>query len=244
VEDWHLEPAHDLGLDSLARCRSVQRESGLVESIARLLVWCAMRVSFRLLHRYEVHGREHLPASPSFVMAANHASHLDALVLGAALPLAWRDYIFPLAAGDLFFKSRSVATLATGLLNALPVWRRKPGSHGLNDLRRRLVEEPCIYFIFPEGTRTRDGTMGPFKGGVGLLVAETPVPVVPCHLQGTFEAYPPGRVIPRPHKLVLRIGEPCVFASAPNTHEGRVEIARTIEEAVRRLAAEAAEAFQ
>ena len=239
MEAWKLEPARDLGLGARERSYSVRRETGLAASLGRLAVGGGLRAALRLLHRWEVHGRERLPAAPPFVMAANHASHLDALVLGAALPLAWRDAVFPLAAGDLFFRNLPRAALAGSLLNALPVWRRKPGSHGLQALRQRLTEERCVYLLFPEGTRTRDGSMGRFKPGVGMLVAATPVPVVPCHLEGTFEAFPPNRILPRPHKIVLRVGEPLAFASAPNDHGGWVEVARAIEAGVRRLAAEA-----
>jgi 1-acyl-sn-glycerol-3-phosphate acyltransferase len=237
VEEWKLAPARDLGLAGLQRSRSVWRESGLVESVARLASWGCLRAALRLLNRMKVHGRENLPRSPSFVMAANHASHLDALVLGAALPLAWRDHIFPMAAGDVFFEDHHVAALATTLLNALPVWRRNAGCHGVKDLRRRLVEEPCIYILFPEGGRSRDGQMHPFKSGIGMMTAETPVPVVPCHLRGTFEAFPPGRHVPRPHRIEVRIGEPLTFATTPNTREGWDEVGRAVEEAVRRLAA-------
>ena len=239
MDDWKLAPARDLDLAGLPRYQSLRRESGLVESLARLVVWTGVRAALRLLHRMKVHGRENLPRSPSFVMAANHSSHLDALILGAAVPLALRDNVFPMAAGDLFFKNRRVAALVTGLLNALPVWRRAPGAHGVRDLRRRLVEEPSIYILFPEGTRTRDGAMGPFKAGIGMMVAGTSVPVAPCHLCGAFEAYPPGSVVPRLHRITLRIGEPLTFTSAANNPDGWRQVSRAIEEAVHGLAASA-----
>jgi 1-acyl-sn-glycerol-3-phosphate acyltransferase len=236
VEEWKLEPAHDLAKSPLDRPLSVRREAGLVGSAARLVFWSGVRLALHLVHRLEVRGREHLPAGPPFVMAANHASHLDALVLGAALPLAWRDHVFPLAAGDLFFRNRGRAVLAAGLLNALPVWRRRPGASGVRELRQRLLAAPCVYLLFPEGTRTRDGRMGPFKPGVGMLTAGTPVPVVPCHLGGTFEAFPPHRVLSRRHKIVLRIGEPLDFSGVPPDHAGWTSVARAVEAAVKQVA--------
>ena len=237
MDDWKLAPARDLGLTGLQRSRSLRRESGLVESAARLAVWAGLRASLRLFHRLKVHGKENLPAAPPFVMAANHASHLDALVLGAALPLMWRDNVFPIAAGDVFFQRRGIAALTTALVNALPVWRRRPGAHATQTLRQRLVEDSCIYILFPEGGRTRDGTMQPFKAGVGMMAAGTPAPVVPCYLHGTFEAFPPGGVVPRLRRITLHIGQPLSFAAASNDHAGWTEAARAVEEAVRRLAA-------
>jgi 1-acyl-sn-glycerol-3-phosphate acyltransferase len=235
VDDWKLEPARDLGLTGLARSRSLRRESGLVESLARWCTWSGIRAGLKLVHRMKVHGLDNLPDNPSFVMVANHASHLDALVLGSAVRLAWRDHIFPIAAGDVFYEHRGLAALVTTLLNALPIWRNKGGAQQVKQLRQRLVEEACIYLLFPEGARTRTGQMLPFKSGIGMLVAQTSVPVVPCYLHGTFEAFPANRIVPQPHRITLRIGAPLRFDKVPNEREGWEEIAQTIETAVCRL---------
>jgi 1-acyl-sn-glycerol-3-phosphate acyltransferase len=236
VDDWQIDPAHDLGLAGMRRLHSLKRESGLVESVARFGWWGFVRVWMRLLHRLRIRGREHLPAEPSFVLVANHASHLDALVLGCAVPLRWRDHLFPLAAGDVFFEKWSVASFAATYLNALPVWRRKVGRYAMQDLRARLLSEQCIYILFPEGGRTRDGRMLPFKAGVGMLVAGTDVPVVPCYLQGTFEAGPPSTSLPRPLPIELRVGRTMFFPDVANEYSGWGEIARAAEEKVRHLA--------
>ena len=68
------------------------------------------------------------------------------------------------------------------------MWRKRCGTHALDELRERLVGEPAIYILFPEGTRARDGKMGKFKPGLGRIVAASEVPVVPCHLAGAFQA--------------------------------------------------------
>jgi 1-acyl-sn-glycerol-3-phosphate acyltransferase len=78
--------------------------------------------------------------------------------------------------------------------------------------------------------------MASFKPGLGRLVAGTSIPVVPCFLDGAWRALPPGRHLPRPAKLRLRIGEPLAFASAPNHREGWETIAAATETAVRALA--------
>jgi 1-acyl-sn-glycerol-3-phosphate acyltransferase len=238
VEDWKLEPARDLEQTGLARYRNPRREHGLVSSVLRLGWWAGVRLWLTLLHRLRPIGRENLPASGPLVLAANHFSHLDALVLASVLPLGQRDRIHPLAAGDVFFETPVMAAFAAHLLNALPVWRRNAGRHGLDELRRRLLEEEAIYLLFPEGGRSRDGQMKPFKPGVGMLVAGTPVPVVPCHLHGTFEAFPPGERLPRLHRISVRLGKPRPFADVPNERGGWDHIAATLEADVRGLAAE------
>jgi 1-acyl-sn-glycerol-3-phosphate acyltransferase len=220
----------------MERYRSQWREGGLVESTLRLGSWVWLRTMFRVWNRLTVHGREHLPAQPSFVLVANHASHLDALVLGSILPLRRRDQLFPLAAKDVFFEKLPVAGLAAAAINALPVWRRASRGHALADLRQRLLTEPCIYILFPEGTRTRDGTMGTFKPGIGRLVAGTSVPVIPCYLHGTFQAMPPNSWLLRPRQIVVQLGKPLTFENIPDERAGWHEIAGTLEAKLRVLA--------
>jgi 1-acyl-sn-glycerol-3-phosphate acyltransferase len=235
MEDWKLEPAHDLGLPLKERARSLRRESGLIESGLHLFWWLALRAYFRAWHRLEIRGRENLPARPPFACIANHSSHLDALALACALPGRWRDCIFPIAAGDTFFNIPAVAAFAAFILNALPMWRRNCGSHSLQELRERLIVGPSIYLLFPEGTRSRDGRLGPFKPGLGMLVAETAVPVVPCFLEGTFRAFPPRQKFPRPNKIILHIGKPLAFAATKNDRAGWMEIAATTQRSVEEL---------
>ena len=124
------------------------------------------------------------------------------------------------------------------MLNALPMWRKKCGPHAVAELRRKLQEEKAIFIIFPEGGRTRTGSMMPFKHGLGMLVVETSVPVVPCGLIGTFEALPPNRKIPRSLKIKLMIGESMAFANTPNNREGWFQIAQALESSIREFAAQ------
>jgi 1-acyl-sn-glycerol-3-phosphate acyltransferase len=102
-----------------------------------------------------------------------------------------------------------------------------------------LQEEKAIFIIFPEGGRTRTGSMMPFKHGLGMLVAETNVPVVPCGLIGSFEALPPNRKVPRPVRIKLIIGDRLEFASTVNDRSGWSQIAHRAESAVRGLLSDA-----
>ncbi len=238
MDPWQLQPARDTGLTPAERFRSVKRESGLLESFAHHACFSLLRTYFAIAHRLTITGREKLPMHGPFVLVANHCSHLDALVLGAALTPRHRERVFPIAAGDVFFQSTVTSTFSAIMLNALPMWRKNCGPHALADLRRKLQEEKAIFIIFPEGGRTRTGSMMPFKHGLGMLVAETNVPVVPCGLIGTFEALPPNRKIPRPVKIKLVIGNTLEFASTANDREGWSQIAQNVQLSVRNLAAQ------
>jgi 1-acyl-sn-glycerol-3-phosphate acyltransferase len=235
MDKWKLKPARDLGLSVSQRRQSVHRESGLLESGTHLAWALAVRFYLHFWHRLKVQGSEHLPRRPPFVLVANHASHLDALVLAAPLPLTIRDRVFALAAGDVFFEKNLKASFATSFINALPLWRRKITPKAMVELRRRLVDEPCAFILFPEGGRSRDGQMMPFKAGIGMLLAETNVPVVPCYLEGTFEACPAERTVPLRLPIRLRAGPPLSFAEVPDKRAGWEEVATRLEEAVRRL---------
>jgi 1-acyl-sn-glycerol-3-phosphate acyltransferase len=236
MEPWSYKPASDLELPPVERARSLRRESGLVSNLGHLVCHGLARIYFRLYHRMTVEGAENLPAEPPFVLITNHASHLDALALAAAMPLRLCSRVFPVAAGDVFFETPVRSIASAFILNALPMWRKRCGPHALAELRARLVGEPCGYILFPEGTRSRDGRMQPFKAGLGMLAAGMSVPIVPCHLTATFEAFPPGARLPRPRRIRLKVGRPLVFDAVPNAREGWTRVASETEAAVRRLA--------
>jgi 1-acyl-sn-glycerol-3-phosphate acyltransferase len=102
MQPWKLVPARDLALPLHERLLSLRRESDLLESLAQLGWWTAVRGYLKLCHGLSVYGRRRLPLRPPFVLVANHTSHLDALVLGSLLKEQWRNRTFPLAAGDAF----------------------------------------------------------------------------------------------------------------------------------------------
>ena len=234
MKDWPLRPARDHGLPPEDRLRSHGRERGL-GSLLTSAGWRALVSAYlRAAHRLQVEGRENLP-EPPFVMVANHASHLDALTLAAALPWSAARNAFALAAGDTFFTSTPTAAFAAYAVNALPVWRSRTTSADLAALRARLVEDRAVFILFPEGTRSRTGTMAPFKPGIGALVAGTSVPVVPCWLEGAGAAWPAGQRLPRPGRLHLRIGPPLDFSTVAADRAGGAVVAERCAEAVRAL---------
>ena len=117
-------------------------------------------------------------------------------------------------------------------VNAMPFDRRENPKHSV-DLCRQLLESPGhVLVLFPEGTRTVDGNIGPFKPGIGFLVAGTSVAIVPCHIDGAYRAWRKGHWIPRPRKLTLRIGSPLRFDDKKPTKDDAVAIASTLRDRV------------
>jgi 1-acyl-sn-glycerol-3-phosphate acyltransferase len=236
MDDWNLQPAGDLGLSGAERRRSLRREAGSGELLLQLGWWWTTRAYLKLAHGVKVTGLEHLPPDPPFVVVANHSSHLDGLVLATMLPRRMRNCVFPVVAGDTFFETPAVSMFAATFLNALPLWRRKAGRHEMGELRNRLVERACVFVLFPEGTRSRDGTMGRFKPGIGMLVAGTKVPVVPCHVEGAHDAWKPETKRPKfGAKVAVTVGRPMTFGDVGNERAGWDRIAADLESVVRAL---------
>jgi 1-acyl-sn-glycerol-3-phosphate acyltransferase len=165
-------------------------------------------------------------------MVGNHSSHLDAPALLAALPLAKIHRAFPAAASDYFFTNLSKLVFSAVVVNAMPFDRKENPRQSLA-LCRQLLDAPGhVLILFPEGTRTPDGSLGKFKPGIGFLVAGSDIPVVPCYLDGAYRAWPKGKWLPRPRKLKLVIGPPLRFRDFVPEKEDAVAIAERLREAV------------
>lgn len=229
---WQYEPAPDLAQPLAERLRRFPREPDLTIYGLRSLAALFLRGWLRFYHRLEIVGRENLPAQGSFVMVANHTSHLDTLCLLSALPLRKLHRAFPAAAQDYFFVSVPRLAVAAVVVNALPFGRQKHIRQSLELCRLLLANPGNVLILFPEGTRTATGQMGEFKPGIGLLVAGTHFPVVPCHLTGGFTAWPKGKLIPRPRKLCLRIGLPRNYSTLSPGREAAEEVCADLQKAV------------
>jgi 1-acyl-sn-glycerol-3-phosphate acyltransferase len=237
MEPWHYDTWPDLEHSFLDRLRRFPREPDRLVFGLRWLTACVLRPWLRLFHRLTIVGRENLPAHSSFVMVANHASHLDTLCLLAALPMARLDHAFPAAASDYFFGGGIRAFLATVVANALPFDRHGDPWRSLDVCKQLLAEPGNIVIVFPEGSRSRTGELGDFKPGVGMLLAESDVPVVPCCLNGAFAALPTGAWLPRPRAVQLTIGTPLVYAHRRATTASAKQICRELRDRVRLLGA-------
>jgi 1-acyl-sn-glycerol-3-phosphate acyltransferase len=229
---WQYETASDLDQSVAERLRRFPREPDITVYGLRSLIALLLRGWLQLWHRLEIVGCENLPAQGSYVIVANHTSHLDTLCLLAAMPLRKLHRAFPAAAQDYFFVSVPRLAMAAVVVNALPFGRQKNIRQSLEVCRELLANPGNVLILFPEGTRTATGQLGEFKPGVGLLVAGTELPVVPCHLSGGFKAWPKGRWIPRPRKLILRIGPPRNFSALTPGREAAAQICTDLQNAV------------
>jgi 1-acyl-sn-glycerol-3-phosphate acyltransferase len=189
-------PARDLAIyHERTRTRGVNR---LVYWIVRTSLEPALLLYFRLARI----GREHIPKRGGAILAPNHRSFLDPLVIGICV----RRPVYFMAKRELF-RNRLQAWLLNSL-GAFPVRRGEADEESMKTARL-LLERGEIVLVFPEGTRIRKGSLGKPKRGVGRLALETGVPVVPVAVTGSERARRGWKV--RPVKVRIRVGRPVTF---------------------------------
>lgn len=166
----------------------------------------------RVLFRPWVEGVEHVPAKGGAIFASNHLSFSDSFFL----PLMVPRHITFLAKSDYFtgkgLKGWFNRVFFKGV-GQVPVDRSggRASEAAIRTATRILDEGKCLG-IYPEGTRSPNGTMYRGKTGVARMVLEAKVPVLPVGMVGTYEIQPPGRLKPRLRRVGIRIGEPLDFS--------------------------------
>lgn len=131
----------------------------------------------------------------SFIIMANHQSHLDAPLIIGSLPSKLSARVAVGAASDYFFKSYLQSKPTRILLNTFPI-ERSSGGRSHRGLSADLVKSGVPILVFPEGTRSRDGKLGKFHTGLARIAIETSTPILPICLFDTNLAWPVGRKQP------------------------------------------------
>ncbi len=186
---------------------------------------------FRLYFRHETRGIQNLPKNKGAVIATNHTSVLDPPLIGVDLPRP----VFYMAKQSLHD-----IPLFGSLIRAYNSFPVKRGGFNRRAMRRaaEVVEKGNLLFLFPEGTRSRDGSLQRFRAGVGKIVLDSQVGVVPGYIDGAFSAWPPESWWPRPFKTSVTFGkykEYEEFYSEDPTREDYRQVANDIRESVLRL---------
>ncbi len=166
--------------------------------------WSLFRVMYATYFRWRIFGAEHVPLKGGVILASNHASFLDPPLVGSGLK---RDINY--LARESLFRYPGIGALLRSW-NAVPVDRDGGGAKGLKIILSRLLDGNGI-ILFPEGTRTLDGKLQPARSGIGLTVIKSTAPVVPVRVFGTFEAYGKNHKFPRPHRVIVKYGQPMNF---------------------------------
>ena len=204
--------------------------------------WMIRGVSTALMKSYvrvSAEGLENVPKTGAFVLAPNHSSHLDSPSVVTALGGARR--IWAAGAEDYFFSTPTKRFLFGKVYDTIAFDRHADGIQGLRRCGAALKRGDGL-LIFPEGTRSTDGTMQKFKIGAAVLAMEAGVPIVPVHIHNTFNLYRKGQRFPKPGKVIVTFGTPIMPPPAEET-EDHFAAFRTLTDSVEAsVAAMAAEA--
>ena len=176
----------------------------------RLVLVLIARPIARIFTGADIVGRERLPLKGPAILVANHASHVDTILMLTLYPSRGLDWVRPAAAADYFLRGGLISWLSNTIIGIVPVARDKAGA-GVDVLApvREALKAGDIILIFPEGTRGDGEAMSDFKSGVARLAADVPeAPVIPVWLQGAGRVLPKGGVVPVPMNCTVLVGEP------------------------------------
>lgn len=198
-----------------------------------------MWVYFRVLNRTTVLGRKNVGEQRNTLLLSNHQSMIDSFPVSifAYYPKSWiKPHLIPWhpAAEENFFKNRLVRWMST-LWRCIPV---QQGRRDLNALNRMIEVLPGgVLTLFPEGTRSRDASVGRGRPGAGFVILGTRPRVIPVAIDGMQDLLPIGSWIPRFFKRIyVSYGEPIDFSEyldSPPCRETAQAIVDRVMESIR-----------
>ena len=203
-----------------------------------LVVRFLLRPLFHVALRMHVTGRENVPATGPVILASNHLSFIDSMVIPLSAPrrvhyLAKAEYFTGTGVGGWLTR-----TLFTAL-GAMPVERQthRAAQEAL-DTALGVLRRGEGFGIYPEGTRSRDGRLARGKTGVAWLALTADCPVVPVGVTGTDRIQPVGSRWPRPRRFSVTFGEPLTFPEQrgqAGSNRARREVTDRVMEAIAEL---------
>ncbi|MBN2081174.1 1-acyl-sn-glycerol-3-phosphate acyltransferase [bacterium] len=168
----------------------------IIYTCAKGMLWMLARLMFR----YRIHNRQRAPLAGPLLVASNHVSHLDPPLVGISLP----RMVFNMAKKELFTQPllmRFMRCIGTILVD------RGKGTQALVDACKYLENGQCIV-IFPEGTRSQDGTLQRGRSGVIVLAIRANCPILPVAICGSEKAMTKGSKRIKPVPINVYYGEP------------------------------------
>lgn len=153
----------------------------------------------------EVDGLEKMDRNKNYIVVGNHQSHLDVHSLIESLPL----HLVFIAKKELFqmpFLGWGMKALGHIAIDRSSARSARDSFMAATERLKESKNESLV--IFPEGTRSLDGSIGAFKQGSFTLPMETGLPILPVAISGTYQALPKGKIMMRPAKVTIRIGDP------------------------------------
>jgi len=154
--------------------------------------------------RLQTDGIENIPKSGGVILAPNHPSDLDSIILGTAI----NRQLHTMGKEELF--RRKFASFILRKINAFPVKRQKFDRASLR-CALQILKDGNVIDMYPEGTVSKDGTLQEAKLGTAFIALQSKTPVIPVAIIGSYGVMSKGMRFPRPRKVVVKFGEPIYF---------------------------------
>lgn len=195
-------------------------------AIARFILFLLFKIFFRI----KVFGRDNFPEKGPLIVAPNHVSFLDPLIVGIGAP---RKLIY--LARDTLFRFKPFAYILKRL-NTFPL-KRETGDLAAFRLALGKLSEGCAVLVFPEGTRSKNGNFQEAKLGIGFLQKTTGASVLPCYVKDTIHALPRHSLFPKFMPVSVYFGEPLNFddVSSGDKKQRYADVANKVMEAIAEL---------
>ena len=215
-EQWIKLPPH------LKHLPLFTRHFDMTSWFFRVLWAIFLKLAFTFYIRLTVKGdfKKLYEAEPRLIIISNHASHLDAVSIAAAIPFRYWMDLYISAAKDYWFRNPVFTYFSKHCLGAIPIDRKDRTGEAIKLCTNLLTTlDRCWMIIFPEGTRSKDGYIQPFKRGVSLFAIRTDTPILFLYLEGNSKLMPKGRAIPIPGPLICHVGPVHPPAPIDQVHE-------------------------
>jgi long-chain acyl-CoA synthetase len=195
-----------------------------VQDVGKRVLTAAQMSFYGKVMAPKVYGRAYIPHNRNTIVVSNHTSHLDMGFVKYALG-TYGDGLVSLAAQDYFFERDRLSRAYFENFTNLAPFDRKGGLRQALRQAGEIIEQSKTVLIFPEGTRSPDGSIQEFKSVIGYLALHHEVDILPVYLGGTHEALPKGRSIPARRDITARIGPPLEVSELRRLTAGMKHIA-------------------
>jgi len=186
------------------------------------ILYYIIKISGQIFSPRTILGKEHIPKAGSFILASNHKSNLDPLLIG----LCFHRRISYMAKDSLF--QNPIMRFFLQHVEAFPIRRGASDVRALRESLRRLKRGLPVV-VFPEGTRQGTGIKSKTHPGIGFLAVKGRVPVIPVHIDGSDKVLPPKSRIPKRARITISFGKPILFSEGQSYPDIVTAIMKEIE---------------
>lgn len=177
----------------------------IVRQVGNQLIDFAQERLYDTVLKTTIDGRTNIPVHTNFIVAPNHQSHIDTGLVKTALGKETAEQTVAVAAADYWFDTKYKRAYMNNFTTLIPIERTGSLRQSLRHVTE-ILKQGFNTLIFPEGTRSLDGSISEFKPIIGYLALNEKVGILPIYIWGTFEAYPKGMTIPAKDSIGAEIG--------------------------------------